>query len=134
MLHGEKVILRAIERSDLDNYVRWINDPDVREFLLMREPFSLVQEEQWYESTLQNTNARLYAMEYDGQLIGGCGLQHIDWLNRSAELGIFIGEKDLWGQGLGTDATRTLVLHDGRIVEDTTDFDRAQAALHSGGE
>ena len=104
MLHGEKVILRAIERSDLDNYVCWINDPDVREFLLMREPYSLVQEEQWYENTLQNTDARLYAIEYDGQLIGGCGLQHIDWLNRSAELGIFIGEKDLWGHGLGTDA------------------------------
>ncbi|MCC7354303.1 MAG: GNAT family N-acetyltransferase, partial [Anaerolineae bacterium] len=34
---------------------------------------------------------------------------NIDHHNGKAEVGIFIGEKDLWDKGLGQDALRTLV-------------------------
>ena len=111
MLYGQKVVLRAIEPADLPNYVRWINDPEVREFMLWRAPMALAQEERWYEQHLQTDQKDEYgfAIDYEGQHIGGCGLHRIDWRNRSAEFGIFIGEKGLWGQGLGSDATRTLI-------------------------
>lgn len=29
MIYGERVRLRAAERSDLDKFVEWVNDPEV---------------------------------------------------------------------------------------------------------
>lgn len=36
------------------------------------------------------------------KLIGTLGLEHFNWIERSAVLGIFIGDKDFRGQGIGT--------------------------------
>ncbi len=43
--------------------------------------------------------------------IGNCGFINIDWRSRSGEVGIFIGEKQLWNQGYGTDAMHLLLQH-----------------------
>ncbi|MBI4769217.1 MAG: GNAT family N-acetyltransferase, partial [Chloroflexi bacterium] len=43
--------------------------------------------------------------------IGSCGLHRIQWRERSAELGISIGDRSYWGRGYGTDTVRTLVNH-----------------------
>ena len=53
MIYGERVRLRAIERSDIPTSVRWFNDPEVRRYLLMYAPMSAEQEEKWFEDTLQ---------------------------------------------------------------------------------
>lgn len=37
-------------------------------------------------------------------LIGNCGLMDLDNINRTAEIGIFIGNKDYWNKGFGTEA------------------------------
>jgi RimJ/RimL family protein N-acetyltransferase len=44
-------------------------------------------------------------------MIGNCGMHNIDWRLRSAEVGIFIGEKVHWDQGYGTEAMRVLLDH-----------------------
>ena len=44
-------------------------------------------------------------------IVGNCGLFNIDWRCRSAEVGIFIGEKGLWNQGYGSEAMRLLLKH-----------------------
>lgn len=113
MLEGEKVRLRPIEREDLPRFVRWFADPEVRRHLLVYLPFSLTQEERWYEELqerLRRSESVVLALEMlDGLHIGNIGLHEIDWKNRHAELGIVIGEKAYWGQGYGTDAIRTLL-------------------------
>jgi RimJ/RimL family protein N-acetyltransferase len=40
--------------------------------------------------------------------IGTTGFHQVDWKNRTAELGIVIGDKEWWGRGYGTDAVRAL--------------------------
>jgi RimJ/RimL family protein N-acetyltransferase len=42
-------------------------------------------------------------------LIGNCGFHNIDTLNRRAEIGIFIGDKEYLGKGYGTDALELLI-------------------------
>ena len=42
-------------------------------------------------------------------LIGSCGLMDVDQCNRSAEIGIVIGDKTYWGKGYGTEAMRLLL-------------------------
>jgi len=111
MIYGKLVRLRAIEREDIPTFVRWFNDPEVRQYLLMYEPMSKAKEERWFESYLERRDDLLLAIEArvgDEWLhIGNVGLHKIDWKNRTAVLGIVLGEKAYWGQGFGTDATRT---------------------------
>ncbi|MBN1953433.1 MAG: GNAT family N-acetyltransferase [Anaerolineae bacterium] len=113
MIAGTKTRLRPIERDDLPRYVRWFGDPEVRRHLSVYLPFSLAQEEKWFEGLagrLASGADVLLAIETsDGVHIGNIGLHNIDWKNRHAELGIVIGEQEYWGQGYGTDAIQTLL-------------------------
>jgi RimJ/RimL family protein N-acetyltransferase len=118
MIHGDRVRLRRIERADLPRYVEWLNDPELRAYLAALFPLSQAQEEQWFESTLRlepalqpfAVDARLRpAAKKDWTHVGTIGLHNVDWRNRSAEVGLFIGPKGLWGKGYGTAALRALV-------------------------
>lgn len=48
---------------------------------------------------------------YDYAHIGNISLQRINWVNRSAEFAIVIGEKEFWGQGIGYEALQKLLYH-----------------------
>ncbi len=113
MIVGEKVRLRPIEREDLPRFVEWFGDPEVRRYLGVTLPFSLAQEERWFEALqerLEKREAVVLTMETnDGAHIGNISLFDINWQDRHAELGIAIGEKAYWGQGYGTDAIRTML-------------------------
>jgi RimJ/RimL family protein N-acetyltransferase len=109
MIHGDHVILRAIEREDLPNYVRWFADPQVLEYFGPNAPMALAQEEQWYENMLNDRSVCNFAVEFEGRHIGGGGFSSIDGRHRSSEVGLFIGIPELWGQGLGHDVLQTLL-------------------------
>jgi diamine N-acetyltransferase len=113
MIPGEKNRLRPIERDDLPRFVEWFGDPEVKRHLGIWLPFSLAQEERWFERSLEQIErqeAVLLAIETtEGMHIGNVGLHQIDWKNRHAELGIAIGEKVYWNQGYGSDAVHTLL-------------------------
>lgn len=109
MILGERVILRAIEREDLPNYVEWLNDTRVQEYFGSLVPMSQTQEEKWYENMLQDSSQCNFAIEYEGRHVGGAGFCHIDGRNRSAEVGLFVGIPELWDQGLGRDALQSLL-------------------------
>lgn len=113
MILGDAVRLRPIDREDLPRFVRWFGDPEVRRYLQAYLPFSLAQEERWYEGLLErmaDDQAVVLAIEtLEGVTIGNIGLHRINWKDSSAELGIVIGEKEYWGQGYGTDAILTFL-------------------------
>jgi RimJ/RimL family protein N-acetyltransferase len=110
MIQGTKVRLRALEHDDLPHFVRWINDPETRRFMVLRYPLSMTEEEKWWQGFLQRENDHIFAIETkDGAYIGNIGLHDIEPENRRAELGIIIGDKAHWSQGYGTDAVRTLL-------------------------
>jgi RimJ/RimL family protein N-acetyltransferase len=113
MLIGERVRLRAIEREDIPTFVRWFNDPEVRQYLLMYEPMSKAKEERWFEAHLEARDEFLFGIEAligeEWVHIGNLGLHRIDWKNGTAVFGISLGEKAHWNKGYGTEATRTML-------------------------
>jgi diamine N-acetyltransferase len=110
MILGSEVRLRAIERDDIPAFLRWLNDPEVKHFLLWHKPLSAAMEEQWFEAQLKSRNSMVLGIETNaGVHIGNIGLDDIDWKSRHAELGIVIGEKAYWGRGYGSDAIRALL-------------------------
>lgn len=108
---GEKVRLRAPERGDLEKYRQWVNRREVWQYLGDGPMFmSPENEEEWFEKTIKDPNQRLLSVEtIDGILIGNCSLMGIDWLSRSAELAITIGESEYWGKGYGGDTIKLLL-------------------------
>lgn len=113
IIRGERVWLRASERADVPLFVRWFNDAEMTRFLVGRAPMSLAAEEQWFERMLQQQGRESYhfviCLLADDRPIGTIGLHDVDHLNGNAEFGIAIGEKELWGQGFGTDALNAIV-------------------------
>lgn len=107
ILHGERVRLRPVGERDLPLFVRWLNDPDVRYWLSMADgpELTLESEQEWYEEMRGDPACVIWCIETEeGQPIGNLGLHAIDEGQGRATLGIFIGEKDFWGRGYGTDA------------------------------
>jgi len=89
---------------------RWFNDPEVTEFLTVRYPLSHAQERAFIERNSETSySGASFAVETlsDGQMIGGVSLEHGMPENRSAVLGIAIGETKFWDGGYGTDTMRT---------------------------
>jgi len=47
MIFGDGIRFRAPERSDLEMFVAWLNDPEVRFGLSLSLPLSMGEEEKW---------------------------------------------------------------------------------------
>ena len=117
MIIGERVRLRAIERDDVPRFVVWLNDPEVTAGLLISLPMATWDETRWFEN-LANRPAEERPLALEGRLpdgnwipIGNVGLHKIEWTNRCAEFGIFIGDKAFWNNGYGSEATRLTLKH-----------------------
>lgn len=124
MIYGERIRLRAAERADIPRFVTWLNDPEVRQFLLLHLPLSQASEERWFDGMLAGPKAEQVLVievrvpekstgENDPAwvAIGNTSFMDIDPVNRSAEVGIFIGEKEYWNQGYGREVMRLMLKH-----------------------
>jgi diamine N-acetyltransferase len=120
MIYGERIRLRRNERSDIPKFVEWLNDPEVRRYLLINLPISQANEEQWFENMLKlPANEQPFGIEIreDGsvgddehwRLVGNCSFMKIDTTIRSTEVGLFIGDKSFWNKGYGTEVMRLLL-------------------------
>ncbi|MEK7647005.1 MAG: GNAT family protein [Patescibacteria group bacterium] len=109
-LEGRKVNLRPFGRADIPTLTRWVNDPEIREFITSFMPFTEKQEEEWLNRLEMNDEDIILGVETkDGILIGSMGIHRINWRDRVAFTGAIIGEKEYWGKGYGTDAKMLLL-------------------------
>lgn len=116
MIIGKQVRLRAIEREDLTKFVQWLNDPEVIRGLLLTVPLSFTQEQAWFDGLRSRpTEEHPLGIEIETSegwsLIGNIGLNRIEWKERSAEVGIFIGDKRYWSQGFGRQTMVLMLRH-----------------------
>lgn len=117
MIVGENIRLRAIEREDIPCFLRWMNDPEVTQFLLISSPLSKAMEEKWFERQQeippqQGQVLAIEVFENGGWVhIGNTGLHDVDAVSRNAEFGIVIGEKDYWNRGYGRKAANLTLQH-----------------------
>jgi diamine N-acetyltransferase len=121
MIFGERIRFRAIDRDDLLTFVKWLNDPEVRHGIGIYLPFSMADEEDWFEAMQKRPasehNLAIEVKELTPQgdeswkLIGSCGFFNLDPRIRCSEFGIMIGDKSYWDKGYGTEAVRLLMKH-----------------------
>jgi RimJ/RimL family protein N-acetyltransferase len=116
-LEGEKCYLAPIDADDIETYTRWINDFDTG--LMLRKTQGVVSEaaERKILDTLAEKESDFGIRDKaTDELIGGCGLKDVDLVNRTAMLGIFIGEVEYRGHGYGADAIHLLLSHGFHIL------------------
>jgi RimJ/RimL family protein N-acetyltransferase len=110
-----RVYLRALELSDVDQLVKWRNDLAVTTSLGGNTYFvSNLRETEWVKNAILNDdkNIRLaICLKDNDQYIGNVNLTSINWINRSAEFSIMIGEKNQWRKGYGTEATSLILTY-----------------------
>ena len=109
-LAGKKVYLSPICTGEIDTYMKWMNDAEVLKYTgQYSRIYSQELEVEALERLAKDGNHfAIIEMETD-KLIGGCSFFAIDQLNRKAEVGIMIGEKDYWSKGYGRDALQVLL-------------------------
>jgi RimJ/RimL family protein N-acetyltransferase len=112
MIEGKLVRLRAVEPTDAANACKWINDREVTRYLMARYPYSLASEQEWAANAAKPndyTEVRFAIETKDGLHIGLCGLHRGRPEERTADLGIMIGDKEYQERGFGTDTMLTIV-------------------------
>jgi RimJ/RimL family protein N-acetyltransferase len=114
LLEGKRVGLGPIRRDLLANYVRWENSAELAALRGSElPPRTFESPPAWFDSASDNdvrfTIHELAAEHPQQRAIGMSRLFHIDRGHRHAELGIYLGERDAWGQGFGTEATRLTI-------------------------
>lgn len=110
VIEGEKVKLRPHIEKDAHAFIRMLADPMVNRYLARQEPPSIQGELDWVEAKAKDPNSVGWTIEVDSKCVGTVGFDAINWRNGHATVGIFIGDPDLWGQGITTEVAR-LVAH-----------------------
>lgn len=112
MLSGKQIILRAIEKEDLEELRIWRNNPNLRKYFREFRELSKTDQLNWYEKVaLPKDNTLMFAItdKETSRLLGASGLCYIDWLRRSADLSIYIGYKEIYLDDKATEAANLLI-------------------------
>jgi len=114
-LKGARIILRDKQAGDAENDYRWRSDPELARLdaaipltMSFERYLKLFEDQMKYPTP----GSHHYSIEtLDGLFIGNCMYYDLDTVNREAELGIVIGDRDYWSDGYGYDAVTTLLEH-----------------------
>ena len=113
-LIGDRIYLspRGTSEDEIQKFTEWMNDFEVTEYTgRSGQIVTLIGEKEYLEdSARESKNRNFDIIELnENKLIGTLGLEHINWIERSAVLGIFIGDEDYRSNGYGTEAINLLL-------------------------
>jgi RimJ/RimL family protein N-acetyltransferase len=112
-LKGARITLRDKRVEDAEQDYIWRSDPELARLdaayplTMSYERFLKVYQDQLKYPTPGSHH--FATVNQDGKFIGNCMYYDLDSVNREAELGIVIGDRDHWGNAYGYDAVTTLL-------------------------
>jgi RimJ/RimL family protein N-acetyltransferase len=113
-IEGTQVVLRRHVPANLKAFERWYADPDVARLTRYQDgPMRRDEIERFFAARVVGPDSLALAVHVKatGRLVGTCAFSQLDADNGSALYHITIGEKDVWGRGYGTEATRLMLAH-----------------------
>lgn len=112
-LESKRIILRPITVEDTADILRWRNSPHVMEHFIIREPLTEEVHRDWLENKVAKglSEQFIIIVKDSGKAIGSQYYQRIDREKKSAEFGIFIGEKEETGKGYGPEVLELAIEH-----------------------
>lgn len=109
-LVGDRIYLSPRNSEDVEKFTEWMNDFQVTDYIGRSGALmSLECEKRYLEENYNLEGTFAIVTLSENKIIGTIGLKDINTINRSAVLGIFIGEKDYLSKGYGTEAIRLIL-------------------------
>lgn len=111
ILKGAQIYLRPICAADTDSVVKWRNDKNVVKNFIYRVPISREEHLDWLKNKVEQGNVHQFVIcrNADEMPLGSVYLQNFEEEHKKAEEGIFLGEKQAYGKGIGTEAAKLLL-------------------------
>lgn len=105
------IYLRLMTYDDTDSIVAWRNSDAVRRNFIYRELFTREGHENWIRNVIEQGKAvqTIICNSADDKPLGSVYIRDIDRHHNKAEYGIFIGEPEGRGRGVGTAAARLML-------------------------
>lgn len=114
-LETPRLALRPLAAADVEGpYLKWLNDAEVCRYNSHHVfPYRREDALAYIEKMAQSTTDLVLAivLRAESRHIGNIALETIDWVNRTAEFAIVIGEADCWGRGYAQEAAGVLMRH-----------------------
>ncbi|MBI4327443.1 MAG: GNAT family N-acetyltransferase [Chloroflexi bacterium] len=113
-LETPRLILRGLEPGDAGPaYLGWLNDPEVLRYRGPKAfPSDLESIRNYIAGIARRGDLVLAILRREtGAHIGNVALNSIQWVHRSAELSIMIGDKSSWRHGFGKETIRAVTRH-----------------------
>lgn len=113
-LIGERIYLspKGSSEEEIQKFAEWMNDFQVTDYTGRTSQITTyASEKEYLENAEKDTEKKSFNIVNLGndKLVGTVGLEHINWVERSAVLGIFIGDDDFRSNGYGTESIRLLL-------------------------
>ncbi len=107
---GKRVRIRLLCEDDAQILTQWMNDPEVTQYILQYLPKSIKAEKEWLEKIEPNSHDFVFGIETEDEtMIGVMGLHKVNYIHGTATTGAFIGNKDYWSKGYGSEAKMLLL-------------------------
>lgn len=108
---GERIYLSPLCVEDAEKYTKWLNDFSVSDGLGRSGKVMTVEEEkQWIEKSYKDGDFYFAIVKLENdELLGNCGIHDINYRDRTAIAGIFIGEENERNNGYGTETLQLLL-------------------------
>ena len=107
-LNGFGLTLRLVDENTAEQVRIWRNDPSIAQFMEYKENITPEMQQIWLKN-IQNSSDLFYVISKDEHLIGTIHLSQIKHQDKTAEAGIFIGNKDFSGTGITLGASLLLL-------------------------
>ena len=109
-LIGERIYLSPRNTEEAEQFTEWLNDFETTDYIGRSALIITLEGEKKYFEENMDKNYNFFIVTLDNdKLIGTIALEKYDAINRTATLGIFIGDKEYRSQGYGTEAIRLIL-------------------------
>ena len=107
---GNKVYLSPINSDDYLKYVEWLNNYEIAKGVdAVAKITSIDGEKEWLSKATSEKYLFAIINKENDSLLGNISLMNIHDVNRTAELGIFIGDKNYHSSGYGSEAIKLIL-------------------------
>ena len=111
-LYSERLSFKILTKQDVsDQYIGWLNNPEINRYLETRFNQQNKETCELFVTTILNDPASYLFGIFDKKTcshIGNIKLGFINSHHNTAQLSLFIGEKECWGKGYATEAIKCI--------------------------